>query len=206
MRSARLGICVTFLTTLLPAQEPAKPNLNIVIVEGEGAINNVRKRVAREVIVQVEDENHKPVAGASVVFLLPERGASAVFVNGQRSLITRTNEAGRAAIHGMKANNVPGQYQIRVTASFQGQTATASIAQTNALAAAAAGAGGAAGGVAAGMGAAKVIAIVAIVAGAAVGGGVAAISGGGSSSSSSSGSQTPGTSIRPGSPSVGPPK
>ena len=32
------------------------------IVEGEGAINNIRLRTAREPIVQVEDENRKPVA------------------------------------------------------------------------------------------------------------------------------------------------
>ena len=55
-----------------PAPAPAK--LNIVIVEGEGAINNIRQRTAREPIVQVEDENHRPVAGAAVLFLLPENG------------------------------------------------------------------------------------------------------------------------------------
>src|SRR5690349_10386612 len=38
--------------------------LNIVIVEGEGAINNIQQRVAREVIVQVNDENNRPVGGA----------------------------------------------------------------------------------------------------------------------------------------------
>ena len=37
----------------------------IEVVEGDGAINNIRQRTAREPIVQVEDENHKPVAGAA---------------------------------------------------------------------------------------------------------------------------------------------
>lgn len=47
--------------------------LNIVIVEGEGAVNNARQRVARDPMVQVEDENRKPIAGAAVVFLLPNQ-------------------------------------------------------------------------------------------------------------------------------------
>jgi hypothetical protein len=51
--------------------------IQIVIVEGEGAINNIRQRVAREPIIQVEDENRRPVAGAAVTFLLPNQGAGA---------------------------------------------------------------------------------------------------------------------------------
>ena len=61
------------------AQTPNPSALNLVIVEGEGAINNIRQRTARETIVQVEDENHRPVAGAVVAFLLPSDGASGVF-------------------------------------------------------------------------------------------------------------------------------
>src|ERR1041385_9431846 len=48
--------------------QQAITGLSITIVEGEGAINNVRQRVNREPIVQVEDNNRKPVAGAVVVF------------------------------------------------------------------------------------------------------------------------------------------
>jgi hypothetical protein len=36
-----------------PQAGPPPQKLNIVIVEGEGAINNIRQRVAREPIVQV---------------------------------------------------------------------------------------------------------------------------------------------------------
>jgi hypothetical protein len=60
----------------VPAFGQAPPMLNIVIVEGEGAINNVKQRVNRDPIVQVEDENHRPIAGAAVVFFLPDQGAS----------------------------------------------------------------------------------------------------------------------------------
>jgi len=81
-----LCICLAFALILpvesLPAQEPTLPaSLNIVVVEGEGAINNIRQRVARDPMVRVEDNNHKPIAGAVVVFTLPTEGATGEFGN-----------------------------------------------------------------------------------------------------------------------------
>src|SRR6266481_8157557 len=116
----------------LAAQDTA-PKLFLVIVEGDGAINNIRQRTAREPIVQVEDENHKPVAGAAVVFLLPNQGASGVFANGARSLTVMTDSQGRAVAHGFHPNGVQGKLQMRVTASHQGKTASTTITQTNAV-------------------------------------------------------------------------
>ena len=68
---------------LIHAQNAA-PMLNIVIVEGDGAINNIKQRTAREPIVQVEDQNHKPVAGAAVIFALPGQGAGGTFAERQQ--------------------------------------------------------------------------------------------------------------------------
>ena len=138
--------------------------LTLVIVEGEGAINNIRQRTAREPIVQIEDENHRPVGGAAVVFALPSNGASGTFANSARTLTTITDNQGRAVARGLRPNNVQGNYQIRVTASKDGQTVTGTISQVNAVVAGAA-AGAAAGGITA-----KVLAII-IVAGAAAAGG-----------------------------------
>ena len=78
--SAALICAIVAPTLRLQAQDAGR--INIVIVEGDGAINNVRQRVAREPIVQVEDENRKPIAGAAVTFLLPNQGAGASFANG----------------------------------------------------------------------------------------------------------------------------
>jgi hypothetical protein len=41
------------------------PKLNIVVLEGDGAINNIRRRTAREPVIQAVDENRKPVLDAS---------------------------------------------------------------------------------------------------------------------------------------------
>jgi hypothetical protein len=180
-----------------PAQEPAAPKLNLVIVEGDGAINNIKQRTAREPIVQVEDENHRPIAGAAVMFSLPNNGASGVFANGGRSVTVLTDSQGRAVARGLKLNKASGQMQIRVNASYQGQTASTVITQTNMVAAAAAG------GAAAGAGiSGKMIAIlVAIGAAGAVGGAIAATHGGNSNSAVI----MPSTTITPGSGTVGAP-
>src|SRR3982074_2151596 len=124
MRILAAGLsCLLILqmgTTSLSAQADSG-KLNLVIVEGEGAINSVRQRVAREPVVQVEDENHKPVAGAAVTFLLPNQGAGASFANEARSLTVLTDNKGQAVARGLRPNNINGQYQVRVNASFRGQ-------------------------------------------------------------------------------------
>jgi hypothetical protein len=140
------------------AGDSQAPMLNIVIVEGEGAINNVKQRTSRETIVEVQDENHKPVAGAAVVFLLPGDGPGGAFVGGAKSATLTTDAAGRATMPRLQPNQ-PGSFQIRVNASSQGRTATATIGQSNVAGAAAAGAGGAAAGISG-----KTIAIIVAVA------------------------------------------
>ena len=194
MRGLAVGLSYLLILQTLPLPVGAQEGqLNLVIVEGEGAINNIRQRTAREPIVQVEDENHKPIAGAAVVFLLPDQGASGVFANGARTLTVTTDAQGRAVAHGFHPNGVSGKLQMRVTASYQGKTANATISQTNMAGAAAAGAAGA--GISA-----KLIAIIAIAGAAAAGGAIAATRGGGHSTTAA---QT--TTITPGTGTVGAP-
>src|SRR5690349_4789178 len=107
--------------------------LNLVVVEGEGQINNIRQRTARGPVVQVGDENHKPVAGAIVAFTTPSRGASGVFANGSHTLTVTTDDTGRAVARGLQPNGARGQYQVHVNASYRGQTASTNINMTNAV-------------------------------------------------------------------------
>ncbi len=194
----RVLLVFLILLNLFPAPawaQQAVTGLSITIVEGEGAINNIRQRVNREPIVQVEDENHKPVAGAVVVFFLPNQGASGTFPDGSRMLMTVTDNQGRASARGIRPNNQSGPMQIRVTASFQGLTASSVITQTNAAGAAAASGAGLSIG-------AKWAIILAIAGGAAAGGVIAATHGGGSGGGSSA---PPAIVITPGTPTVGAP-
>jgi hypothetical protein len=112
------------------AQNPPA-RLEIVVVSGEGAINNVGQRNSRGPVVRVEDENNKPVAGASVVFTLPTEGASGEFANGDKTAIVVTDNRGEAAADGLRLNQVPGKLQIHVSAAFKGQTARTTITQFN---------------------------------------------------------------------------
>jgi hypothetical protein len=135
-----LSLILTFLLGFplgspLGAQQepPVGAKLNIVVIGGEGAINNLRHRTASAPIVQVEDENRRPVAEAAVLFMLPDSGPGGVFANGARSLLVRTDNAGRASAKGLRANDTQGKFQIRVQASFRGTTATTSITQENSI-------------------------------------------------------------------------
>jgi len=201
MRQAPLRLFLVFLllanfTNPVWAQAPSA--LRIVIIEGDGAINNVRQRVNREPVVQVEDENRKPIAGAVVVFFLPDQGPSGTFVNGSKTLTVTTDNQGQAAARGIKFNNQTGQLQIRVTASFQGLTASAIITQTNAAGGGGGGAGG--GGLSTG---AKILIAVAILGGAAGAGVFVATRSSGTSGGTSGGSTPPAIVITPGTPTVG---
>jgi hypothetical protein len=164
--------------------------LNIVIVEGEGAINNVRQRVAREPIVEVTDENKKPVAGALVTFMLPGNGPSGVFANGTNTLTATTDNAGRVVARGIRLNNQPGSMQVRVSVSHQGLSASTSFTMTVAAAAAGIGAG-----------ATALWVILALGGAAAIGAAVYASQSGGSG-----GTMPSSIGVTPGTPTVGPPR
>ena len=94
--------------------------IDIVVVEGEGVTFNVRQRVTHGAAVRVEDDDHRPVAGAAVVFALPVSGTTGEFANGSKTLTVLTDQNGLAVAHGLKTNEVPGKLQIYVTASYHG--------------------------------------------------------------------------------------
>ena len=121
--------------------------LRIVVLEGEDNVNIVAQGTAVPTLVEVRDRNDLPVAGATVVFLLDAGGGAATLNAGLSQVTATTNALGQAAV---SVNPVAsGAVQLQVNAAFQGQTATATIAQTNfatAAEAAAAGAGTTGGG------------------------------------------------------------
>lgn len=129
-----LALGLSFLITLPHAHAQTMPTeLNIVVLEGEGATNNVRQRVARDPVVRVEDENHKPIVGAAVVFTLPTEGATGEFANGAKSLTIMTDSQGQATAQTLKMNPVAGKVPIHVNASYRGLTARTSITQFSVL-------------------------------------------------------------------------
>ena len=134
--SAVLAVASLIIPIAL-AQAPGA-GLTITILDGDEATNNIRQRTAREPIVQVEDENHKPVAGAAVIFLLPNDGAGGTFAGGARTLTTVTDSKGQAVARGLHPNHTAGRFQIKVQATHEGKSGQTTISQVNMLAAASA--------------------------------------------------------------------
>jgi len=181
-----------------PQTESVQPNIVIRVVEGEGAINSIRLRRAREPLVQVVDASGEPIQGATVSFVLPATGASGIFGASGLSLTTQTDGRGMAAGVGLRPNQIAGQFRIRATASWRGATAATTLIQTNAEPVAAS--------------SSKKIAIVTLIAVGVAGGILAAAMGGGSAAAAPAALQAapvppvPAGSIAAGIPSFGPPR
>ena len=192
------------------AQQANSAGLRIVVIEGEDAVNIIQQKTAVAPVVEVRDRNNLPVSGATVTFSIGQ-GAS---FGGQSTLTVLTNAAGQATATGLSPT-AAGAIQIQATATFQGQTAIATIAQSNVLTAAevasttTAGAGGTGGGTGGGSGAAAgggggaggglSGATLGIIGGAVAGGAVVATkaAGGGDDSPGTTSTTPPGTSATP---------
>jgi hypothetical protein len=199
MRRARHAGWVRFFTFLLVAAlSDAQPSaVSIRIVEGDGAINSIKLRRGHDPAVQVVDAAGEPIQGAAVTFLLPASGPGASFGDSGLSLTITTDPRGMAAARGLRPNRVEGQFRIRVTTSWQGVAANATVLQTNAEPVGK-------------MSSSKWAVIAIAVGGAVAGGAAAAMHGGKSSTSAAAAANSPvstGVStIVPGAPSFGPPK
>ena len=207
-RIVAYAVCALLAAPALAESAAAQESdLRIVVLEGEDSVNIIAQGTAVPTLVEVRDRNDLPVSGATVLFLLGEGGTATLNAGLQQVAVT-TNALGQAAV---TVNPIAsGTVQITMNATFQGQTATAALVQTNfatvaeAAAAgagttggAAGGGGGAVGGAAAGgtgggLGTGAVVGIVA-AGGAAAGVGVARAGGGESSSTPTPPATTPPT-------------
>ncbi|MEO8129548.1 MAG: hypothetical protein ABJF23_02405 [Bryobacteraceae bacterium] len=178
-------------------QTAASSGISIRFIEGQGAINNVNRGAAFEPVVEVVDGEGMPIKDAGLTFTLPAAGAGGTFPDGGKVLITRTDENGKATARGMRPNRLTGQFEIRVTANYNGQSATSVLTQTNAAPSSAEHGSGK-----------KWAIILGIVGGAAAAGVVAASGGGGSSSAAppASAATPPAGSVTPGAPGFGAPR
>jgi len=192
-----IWLCVMLCGFRLEAQEAAAASLAIAIMEGEGAVHNIRTRAGREAIVQVTDELEKPVADAAVVFTLPAQGPGGSFTDGSSSVTVMSDAQGRAVARGFRPNKATGKFAMRVNASWRGKTARTAITQFNMEVPSTK--SGASGG--------KIAAIVLVLGAAAAGGAVAALRSSGSNgvSVSAPAASVP-IAVAPGAGTIGPPQ
>ena len=163
-RAVRLALVVIlqFVTVRMHGQS-LPTQLYLVVVRGEGAINTVGQRANTEPVIRVEDEQQRPINGATVVFTLPTEGATGEFGKGAKTLTVVTDKQGQAAAQGLRVNPVAGKLQIHINASYRGLRARTNVTQFNQ------------GSVAAKAGTGKIVAILAIAGAAAAGGAILAL-------------------------------
>jgi hypothetical protein len=122
-----------------PADTPAKPmaslpvikNLKLLVLAGNGEMNDLERRVMASLVVQVLDQNDRPVEGADVVFRFPLNGPSATFTGGKTSQTVRTTGVGEAAAVNWMANGEVGAFEVHVTATYGNEVGEATVKMSN---------------------------------------------------------------------------
>lgn len=117
-----------------PAAVPASvqsQSLRVIPLAGNGENNDLQRKVMAPLVVDVLDQNGKPVEGADVIFRFPVVGPSATFANQATSQTVRTNADGQAAATGWSANSELGALKVQVTATRGGEMGEAAITMNN---------------------------------------------------------------------------
>jgi hypothetical protein len=110
---------------------PVEQSLKLIVLAGNGEQNDLERRVMAPLVVQVVDQNERPVEGAEVVFRFPISGPGAAFAGGKTSETVRTNGVGQAAALGWMANGQVGTFQVHANASYGNQVGETTISMTN---------------------------------------------------------------------------
>jgi hypothetical protein len=130
----RLPVVICALALAPAAFSQERRSLKINVIEGEGAFNDIRGHFAHNVVIEVRDDADHLVTGANVVFSAPVTGVGVTFANGGKTLITTTDDQGRASAKGLKPNSLEGRFTIDVRASAASGEGRTQVAQSNTLA------------------------------------------------------------------------
>jgi hypothetical protein len=107
---------------------PAK--LNILVLEGQNAVNSISTSTAVSPVVQVLDSSNQPLDGVEVVFEVSTSGPGGTFANQQPVIKTRTDSTGQVMAT-FTPNKIAGPFTIKVTASTGTAKGEALIRQVN---------------------------------------------------------------------------
>jgi len=122
-----------------PSPQPGQPasaspvvqGLKIVPLAGKGEMNDLERHIMAPLVIEVLDQNDRPVEGAEVVFRFPLNGPGAVFPGGKSSQTTRTNGQGQAAAMNWTANNQVGAFDVHVTVTYGNQSGETTVSMSN---------------------------------------------------------------------------
>jgi hypothetical protein len=114
-----------------PLPLPMVQSLKVTALAGNHAMNDLERGLMSPLVVQVLDQNDRPVEGAEVVFRFPLNGPGATFRGGNTSQTVRTNGQGQAAAVNWTANDQVGDFSVRVTAAYGNQLGETTVTMTN---------------------------------------------------------------------------
>lgn len=122
--------------TTAPVQKaaalPTVEDLKVIALAGKNEVNDIQRRVMAPLVVQVLDQNDRPVQNAEVVFRFPLQGPGATFPGGKTSLTAHTNGQGQVAAMNWMANNETGGFEVHVSASYGSEVGSLVIPMSNA--------------------------------------------------------------------------
>ena len=120
-----------FAQTPAPAAASVQ-SLKIIPLAGNEETNDLQRRIMAPLVVQVLDQDSRPVEGADVTFRFPVMGPSVTFPDQKTTVNVRTNADGQASAVGWTANNMTGRFQLQVTAVRGNELGAAVMFMTNA--------------------------------------------------------------------------
>jgi hypothetical protein len=130
-RIVLLGL-LNLIALTAPARQAQPAAFHIVVLGGEGALNNIETHAAPILEVRVLDHNGKPVAGANVEFDAPSNGPGELFANGSPHVAAATDVNGIASVSPARNNGMAGSFATTVHVFYQGANiGQVSIHQTN---------------------------------------------------------------------------
>jgi hypothetical protein len=129
-----IAICFSVTGALFAQQPTPAPagGLKVIVLEGQNGVNNTRAPMSMDLVVEVRDNNDRPVEGARVNFQLPLMGPSGGFEGGVRNKETITNVQGQASVS-YTPNEEQGRFTIQVKATQADRTGMTTIMQENSL-------------------------------------------------------------------------
>lgn len=133
----RALLVAALIPALLAAQTPAAPqpvgqlpmtqSLKILPLAGNNEQNDLQRRLMAPLVVQVLDQNSRPVEGAQVTFRFPITGPGAVFAGGKNAQTFGSNADGQVAATGWVANSEVGRFPVKVTAILRNEMGEATL-------------------------------------------------------------------------------
>lgn len=123
-------------TPAAPRAQPMAPlpvvkDLKIMVLAGNNEMNDLERKVMAPLVVQVLDQNDRPVQGAEVVFRFPPNGPGATFHGGNTSQTVRTNGTGEAAAMNWMANNQVGTFDVHINAAYGNEVGEVTARMSN---------------------------------------------------------------------------